>query len=78
MISWTLTNRTPDAGAETLLLHLQDHPSSPFELEPTQDMWILSSEPGNMYNVTLRASNPDGEVTTDPMKVTLPPTGELQ
>ena len=67
MIRWNLTNQTADAGAETLTLHLQDHQCSPFVLEPTQDEWILNSEPGKMYNLTLKASNPDGEVTTDPI-----------
>ena len=76
MITWTLTNGTPDAGAETLFLHLQNHPNSPFELEPTQSQWILYSEPGMMYNLSLIVSNPDGVLTTNPMPVKLPPTGE--
>ena len=29
-----------------------------------------------MYNLTLKAANPDGEVATDAMAVKLPPTGE--
>ena len=76
MIRWTLTNQTPDAGAETLSLHLQNHPNSPFELEPTQSEWILYSEPGITYNLSLKVSNPDGVVATNPMTVGLPPTGE--
>ena len=77
MITWTLTNRTADAGANRLTLHLENHPNSPFELEPTQSQWILYSEPGMEYNVWLKATNPDGMVTTDPTTVSLPPTGEL-
>ena len=74
-IHWTLTNQTADAGAEVLTLHLQDHPNSPFRLEPNQEEWILYSEPGMMYNLTLKAMNPDGVVTTDPMVVNFPVTG---
>ena len=76
-ISWTLTNQTADAGAEVLRLHLQNHPNSPFELDPNQQEWILCSEPGMMYNLTLKAINPDGTATTDPMAVKLPATGRL-
>ena len=75
-IRWTLTNQTVDAGAEILTIHLQDHPNSPFQLQPNQEEWIFCSEPGMMYNLTLKAANPDGEVATDPMAVKLPPTGE--
>ena len=74
-ISWTLTNQTADAGAEELKLHLQDHPNSPFDLEPNQEEWTLYSEPGMMYNLTLTALNPDGVASTDPMPVKLPATG---
>ena len=74
-IRWTLTNHTADAGAEVLTLHLQDHPSSPFQLEPNQVEWILCSEPGMMYNLTLKAMNPDGITTTDPVAVKFPPAG---
>ena len=77
MISWTLTNQTSDAGADMLTLHLQDHPNSPFELAPTKSEWVVYSEPGMMYNLSLKATNPDGVVNTDPIKVTLPPTGKL-
>ena len=76
-IRWTLTNLTADAGAEVLRLHLQDHPDSPFELDPNQVEWILCSEPGMMYNLTLKAINPDGTATTNPMAVKLPATGRL-
>ena len=75
-IQWTLTNQTADAGAEVFTLHLQDHPNSPFQLKPDQVEWILSSEPGMMYNLSLRVANPDGTATTDPMAIKLPPTGE--
>ena len=77
MITWTLTNQTPDAGAEMLTLHLENHPNSPFVLEPTQNEWILYSEPGMSYLLSLKASNPDGMVTTTPMTVTLPAKGKL-
>ena len=76
-ISWTLTNLTADAGAEVLTLHLHDHPHSPFRLEPNQEEWILYSEPGMMYNLTLKAMNPDGVASTDPMAVKLPATGKI-
>ena len=73
---WTLTNQTADAGAEVLTLHLQGHPNSPFHLEPNQEEWILFPEPGMMYNVTLKAMNPDGVLaTTDPVVVNFPATG---
>ena len=75
LISWTLTNQTADAGAEVLTLHLQDHPNSPFQLEPNQEEWILYSEPGMMYNLTLKAMNADGVATTDLMVVNFPATG---
>ena len=74
-ISWTLTTQTADAGAEVLTLHLQDHPNSPFQLKPNQEEWVLYSEPGMMYNLTLKAMNPDGVATTDPMAVNFPATG---
>ena len=77
LISWTLTNQTADAGAEVLTLQLQDHPNSPFRLEPNQEEWILYSEPGMMYNLTLKAMNPDGVATTDPIAVKLPATGMI-
>ena len=77
MIRWMLTNQTSDAGANMLTLHLQDHPSSPFVIAPTMSEWIVYSEPGMMYNLSLKATNPDGIVNTDPIKVNLPPTGEL-
>ena len=75
LVQWTLTNQTADAGAEVLTLHLQDHPNSPFQLEPNQEEWVLCSEPGMMYNLTLKAMNPDGLVTTKPVAVKLPATG---
>ena len=74
-IGWTLTNQTADAGAEVLTLHLQGHPNSPFHLDPNQEEWILYSEPGMMYNLTLKAMNPDGVATTDPVAVIFPATG---
>ena len=74
-IGWTLTNQTADAGAEVLTLHLEDHPNSPFHLDPNQEEWILYSEPGMMYNITLKATNPDGVATTDPVEVIFPATG---
>ena len=74
-IGWTLTNQTADAGAEVLTLHLQGHPNSPFHLDPNQAEWILCSEPGMIYNLTLKAMNPDGLATTDPVVVIFPPTG---
>lgn len=74
-ISWTLTNQTPDAGATRLLLNLEGHPLSQVELEPTQSEWILVSDPGMKYNVSLTAMNPDGMVTTDKVPLELPATG---
>ena len=64
-VSWTLTNQTTDAGAEVLTLHLRDHPNFPFRMEPNQEEWVLYSEPGMMYNLTLKAMNPDGVASTD-------------
>ena len=76
-IRWTLTNQTADAGAEVLTLQLQNHPNSPFRLDPNQEEWILYSEPEMMYNLTLKAINPDGVATTDPIAVKLPATGMI-
>ena len=75
LVQWTLTNQTADAGAEVLTLHLQDHPNSPFQLEPNQEEWIFCSEPVIMYNLTLKAMNPDGVATTDSVVVNFPATG---
>ena len=58
-----------------LTLQLPGHPNSPFHLDPNQEKWILYSEPGMMYNLTLKAMNPDGVAITDPVAVIFPATG---
>ena len=75
LVQWTLTNQTADAGAEVLTLHLQNHPNSPFQLEPNQEEWIFCSEPVMMYNLMLKAMNPDGVATTNSVVVNFPVTG---
>ena len=75
LVQWTLTNQTVDARAEVFTLHLQGHPNFPFQLEPNQEEWILCSEPGIIYNHTLKAMNPDGVATIKPVAVKLPATG---
>ncbi len=75
-ISWNLTNTTADAGPESFIVLVTNHPASPITLPPSAREYNLETEPGVSYLVTITAMNPDSHSESHPEHLSIPPAGE--
>lgn len=75
-VSWTLTNTSADAVPDDLRMTITNHPDSPVSLSPTAKQFLLQTEPGMNYTVTLTAENQDGLSRSPASLLSIVPTGK--